>query len=73
MHGAAAFNTPQIAIIGPTHYQATGPSNPAGRIVRVPTSCAPCRHKDCPIDHRCMTRITPDMVFDAAETVLEHM
>jgi len=72
MHVAAALNTPQIAVIGPTHYQATGPSNPDSRIIRVPTSCAPCRNKDCPTDHRCMTRITADTVFDAAKSLMEN-
>ena len=70
MHVAAALDTPQIAIIGPTHYKATGPSNPNSRIIRVSTSCAPCRNKDCPTDHRCMTKITADMIFDAAKPFL---
>jgi heptosyltransferase-2 len=31
----------------------------------VPVFCRPCQLRDCPIDHRCMKRITPDLVFAA--------
>jgi hypothetical protein len=27
--------------------------------------------RDCPIDHRCMTAISPDEVFERAEVMLE--
>lgn len=72
MHVAAALNRPQLAIIGPTDFIATGPSNPLSRIVRVPGACelAPCLKVDCPIDHRCMTRITVEMVLDELQELL---
>ena len=62
----------QLAIIGPTDFIATGPSNPLSRIVRVPGACelAPCLKMDCPIDHRCMTRITVEMVLDELQGLL---
>jgi heptosyltransferase-2 len=37
------------------------PYSPRGRAVREPVECSPC-WRECPIDHRCMTRITPEMV-----------
>ncbi len=72
MHVAAALNIPQLAIIGPTDFIATGPSNPRSRIVRVPGACelSPCLKVDCPIDHRCMTRITVQMVLDELQSLL---
>jgi heptosyltransferase-2 len=71
MHVASAFDIPQVVIIGSTDYIATGPINPRSSIVRVPTSCSPCLKPDCPEDHRCMNRVTVDMVFNTAETLLE--
>jgi len=72
MHVAAALNKPQLAIIGPTDFIATGPSNPHSRLVRVPGACdlSPCLKADCPIDHRCMTRVTVDLVMAELQTLL---
>ncbi len=66
MHAAAALDTPQIGIIGPTRYLETGPVGQHSRIVRVPVSCNPCKHDHCPVGHDCMSAITVDMVLDAA-------
>ena len=72
MHVAAALDKPQLAIIGPTDYIATGPSNRRSRLVRVPGACelSPCLKVDCPIDHRCMTRISVDRVLDELTDLL---
>jgi ADP-heptose:LPS heptosyltransferase len=32
--------------------------------------CRPCMLRDCPIDHRCMKRISADTVFAHAESLL---
>ena len=34
-------------------------------VIHEPVFCRPCMLRDCPIDHRCMKRITVDRVFDA--------
>lgn len=68
MHLAAAVGASVIATFGPTNEHATAPLPRAGRRVEVITHdvwCRPCMLRECPIDHRCMTRITPDRVFDA--------
>ncbi len=70
MHAAAALNVNQVAVIGSTDYIATAPSNKNSIIVREPTSCAPCLKDECPIDHRCMTRISVDAVMDVCRSVL---
>jgi len=72
MHVAAALDKPQLALIGPTDYIATGPSNPRSRIVRVPGAChlSPCLLADCPIDHRCMTCITVDLVLTELQALM---
>ena len=66
MHIASAFQVPVVAIFGPTDWRTTSPFGSAHAIVRQPVDCAPCLLRECPIDHRCMTRVTVDQVYDAA-------
>ncbi len=69
MHVAAAVGRPVIAIFGPTDERSTSPVG--GHVVlTAPVFCRPCMLRDCPIDHRCMTRITIDQVFDAVSTAM---
>lgn len=72
MHIAAAFETPLVAIFGSTDWVTTAPLTSRGVIVRVDTPCAPCLLRHCPIDHRCMTGVTPAMVVDAAESLMRN-
>ncbi len=62
MHVAYAVGTPSLTIFGSTDHIATGPVGPLARIVREPVHCAPCKLRECPIDHRCMTRISSERV-----------
>ena len=65
-HIGAAVGTPTLVIFGPTNPLTTRPYGPAGQIIRQPPDCAPCMLRDCPIDHRCMTAIAPEDVFQSA-------
>jgi heptosyltransferase-2 len=69
MHLAAAVGVPVTAIFGPTDERVTAPIGNHDVIVRQ-VFCRPCMLRDCPIDHRCMKRITSDDVFDAVITRL---
>jgi heptosyltransferase-2 len=69
-HIASALGRPTLVIFGPTNPLTTRPFSPFGEIVREPPDCAPCMLRDCPIDHRCMTAITPDDVFERARALL---
>jgi heptosyltransferase-2 len=65
MHVAAAVGTPVVALFGPTREYETAPlTAPNGRaeVLTHPVWCRPCMLRECPIDHRCMTRITPERV-----------
>jgi heptosyltransferase-2 len=66
MHIASAAGAPTVSIFGATDPWATGPTGPLTRVVREPVECSPCLLRECPIDHRCMTRLTPDRAVDAA-------
>jgi heptosyltransferase-2 len=69
-HIAAALGRPTLVIFGPTNPVTTRPFSPFGEVVRHPPDCAPCMLRDCPIDHRCMTAITPDELFERARVVM---
>jgi heptosyltransferase-2 len=63
---AAAVALPVIAIYGPMPPEIAYPITPRLEIVRHPVSCSPCLLRNCPVDHRCMTRIEVDDVLSAA-------
>lgn len=66
MHLAAAIGTPTLAVFGSTDHITTGPTGRATKIVREPVECSPCLKRECPIDHRCMTRVTVERVVQEA-------
>lgn len=70
MHIAAALGTPLVAVFGSTDWVTTAPIGAHCRIVRVDTPCAPCILRHCPIDHRCMTGVSVDMVQATARELL---
>ena len=69
-HIASALGRPTLVIFGPTNPLTTRPFSAFGEIVRKPPDCAPCMLRECPIDHRCMTAITPADVFERARALL---
>lgn len=66
MHVAAACGVPVVAVFGPTDSCTTAPYGQERSVVRETVDCAPCLLRECPIDHRCMTRISADRVYDMA-------
>jgi heptosyltransferase II len=70
MHVAAALGVPTVAVFGATDDVVTGPWGPHARVVREPVECSPCMLRECPIDHRCMTRVSAEAVCRAAREVL---
>jgi heptosyltransferase II len=69
-HYGSAFNVPTVTIFGPTH-QAWTDTDYADEIkLQVPVECGPCQLRNCPLDLRCMTRLTTDMVMGAVGELL---
>lgn len=66
MHIASALAIPTVSVFGPTDDTATGPTGSLARVVREPVECSPCLLRECPIDHRCMTRVPAARVVAAA-------
>jgi len=71
MHIAAAYGVPVVAVFGPTDSRTTAPYGQAQAVVREAVDCAPCLLRECPIDHRCMTRISVDRVYETAVNQME--
>lgn len=68
MHIAAALNVPLVAIYGSSSPTFTPPLSHQVRILWLKKNCSPCFERTCPESHyRCLTDITPTMVFSAIE------
>jgi heptosyltransferase-2 len=66
MHVASALGVPTVTVFGATDDTTTGPTGAWARIVREPVECSPCLLRECPIDHRCMTRVSAQRVAAVA-------
>ena len=71
MHVAAAVGVPVVGVFGSTDPHGTAPVTPRRTLVERKVACSPCFLRECPIDHRCMTRVTVADVHAAALKWLE--
>jgi heptosyltransferase-2 len=71
MHIASALGVPTVAVFGATDAIATGPAGSRFSIVQKLVECSPCQLRECPIDHRCMTRISVEEVARAADELVK--
>jgi len=66
-HIAAALGRPTLTLFGPTNEFETSPRGPRAALIRADgIECARCMYRDCPIDHRCMTRLSVETVYNRA-------
>lgn len=70
MHIAAACGVPLTAIFGPTDHTGTSPCSNRAVVVRTAVDCSPCKLRECPTDHRCMTAVTAEEVVAASVRLL---
>ena len=71
-HVAAAMGSPVVVPYGSTSPEITGPGlpgDPRHRLLESNAPCAPCFHRVCPIDFRCMNSIPVSQVVDALTDV----
>jgi heptosyltransferase-2 len=70
-HVAVAFGVPCVVMFGPTSLEKTGLNLERVTVFEATdVGCRPCYRRSCPIDHRCMTRISPEQVARAALAAL---
>jgi len=67
MHMANALGVPVVAIFGPTEPAVTGPFQKPSVCLKKEVPCWPCSYRKCPYDHRCLTGIDPEEVFQASQ------
>ena len=53
-------------LFGPTSLAKTNLNLERVRALAADVACRPCYHRECPTDHRCMTRLAPARVIAAA-------
>jgi heptosyltransferase-2 len=70
-HYAVAFDVPVVVLMGPTNPGYTASNLERTEVIRVELGCSPCHKKVCPRGHECMRGITPAMVVEATERLLE--
>lgn len=70
MHIAAALNVKLLALFGSTNEVKTGPY-PKGIVIHKHVECSPCYKRTCPIDFRCMKRITVDEVYEQLQKMIQ--
>ena len=70
MHLAAFLGVPTVAIFGSTEPDLTAPLGDFHRVLRRKVECSPCFLRECPIDFRCMTGISPTEAAAALGEVL---
>ena len=66
MHLAGALGIPVVVTTGSTSAQQTGPLDSSSQVLNAGVECSPCFLRECPIDFRCMKRITVEQVTEAA-------
>jgi heptosyltransferase-2 len=69
-HVAVALGRPVVTLMGPTDPRHTQHLLERQRVLREEVECSPCGRPVCPIDHRCMTRLAPERVVEAAGELL---
>ena len=69
-HFGIAAEIPVLVLIGSTHPGYTHVDYAAFEVLCEEVDCWPCHLKRCPIDFRCMQRLTADKVFAAGQGLL---
>ncbi len=73
-HIGVAFGVPCIVLMGPTALEKTNLNLEGVEVLTAAdVECRPCYKRECPIDHRCMTRILPDRVVEEALAILDRV
>lgn len=65
-HVAVAFGVPCVVLMGPTSIEKTALNLERVTVLVEDVACRPCYLRECPIDHRCLTRISPERAVAAA-------
>jgi heptosyltransferase-2 len=70
MHVAASLNIRTVAIFGSTPYLRTRPLNKSSRYIIKKIECSPCKYRECPREHECMTAISANDIMLMVDELL---
>ena len=71
-HIACAVDCPSVTLFGPADVQRWAPLDRQRHpIVRQQVACSPCGYWECPIDHRCLRWLSPDVVLMVASEMIQ--
>ncbi len=70
-HIAGAFGVPCTVLFGPTSLEKTSLNLERVTVLETDVECRPCYLRECPIDHRCMTRIEDHRAIEPVLAALE--
>jgi heptosyltransferase-2 len=71
LHIASALNRPVVALYGPTDPGHAPPFSDMATSIYLHLSCAPCRQRECPLQHhKCMRDMLPAQVWQALQPML---
>ncbi len=71
-HIACAVDCPSITLFGPAEVRRWAPlGRERHSIMRQPVACSPCGYWECPIDHRCLRWLSPDVVLTKAREMMQ--
>jgi heptosyltransferase-2 len=70
-HFGVAFDRPTLTLFGPTHIAWTETYHARSVHLQQKVECGPCQRRTCPLDHRCMTGLSPSRVLTVATELLE--
>lgn len=71
LHIASYLERPVLGIFGPTDEHRYGPFSAHCAVVRKNTICSPCLSDDCRQGWVCMKKLSPQLVYDFAQALLE--
>jgi heptosyltransferase-2 len=69
-HLAAFVGLPAVPVFGAGDEAGRRPQGRIHRVVNAHVECTGCGQSKCPLDHRCMNEVTPEMVVAAVESAL---
>jgi heptosyltransferase-2 len=71
LHIASGLNRPVLALYGPTDPAHAPPFSDVATSLYLGLSCAPCRQRECPLQHhKCMRDMLPEQVWHALQPML---
>ncbi len=62
-HVAEAAGVPTVVLLGPMDRRYTESGHSRVRVLQEAVDCHPCNLRVCPIDHRCLERLSPERVL----------